>query len=830
MAFKIKEGLIINTETVFNNTGVLQVNAPAWQNDLTLNLTGDATGGVTFNGDEGTVNLAVTIDGFDSGNGTISQNLVGDVLADDASTVVLENSAAGTGAYFRGDLRATDGTTTVLTVGDGVSTPQFEGNADTADIADALSSAVTVELTGDVAGSATFTNAGDTATISATVQPDSVALGTDTTGDYVESVGVAAGTGLSVTGTGEGAAVTISGVNATTTSKGVAQFSSSNFAVASGVVTIKDGGVANAELANDSVTIGSDAVALGTTITDINGLTSIDVDNITIDGNSILSSNTDGNIVLNPNGTGSVDVSNAKITSVAAPTQPQDAANKQYVDDTAQGLRTLPSAEVYVDSNLSATYDNGTNGVGATLTADSNGAFPTIDGYTLSQGDNIIVNGQTNKAHNGSYVLSTVGNGSNPWVLTRCSFCDEPDETAGSFEFVTHGTTYANTGWVLTASAEPVVIGTTELEWVQFSGAGTFSAGPGLDLTGTEFSVNVDDSTIEIVGDTLQVKDNGITNAKLANDHFTVATNGSGANFDIQLGDTWNFNEGEGIDITIGADTVTIDAELASTTNAGVASFAPSDFAVDGAGEVTISDVTLGTQTSGDYVATVGAGTGISVTGAGTEGRDATVELNHLGIENLVDPNADRILYWDDSSGNTEWLSVGTGLEISGTTLNNTQEAFSTVTVAGQSNVVADQVNDTLTVVAGDNISITTDSGSDSITINASSSTTGDDAFDNISQTVATTAPTVIDSFALATSRSAKYYIQISQDGDHQISEMMVIHNGTATFDTEFAVLETNGELCTLDTAVNGSDVELSVTMGSATSADIKIKRILVEV
>src|SRR6056300_2003323 len=79
----------------------------------------------------------------------------------------------------------------------------------TADVADALSSAVTVELTGDVSGSATFTNAGDTATISATIQPDSVALGTDTTGNYVEDI--TAGDGLSTTGTAsEGQTPTLS--------------------------------------------------------------------------------------------------------------------------------------------------------------------------------------------------------------------------------------------------------------------------------------------------------------------------------------------------------------------------------------------------------------------------------------------------------------------------------------------------------------------------------------------------------------------------------------------------------------------------------------------
>ena len=116
----------------------------------------------------------------------------------------------------------------------------LSGNANTAT---ALATARTISLSGDVNGSVSF-DGSQNVTITTTVQPDSVALGTDTTGDYVESVGVTVGTGLSVTGTGEGANVTLAGVNATTTTKGVASFSADNFTVSSGAVAIAivDGG------------------------------------------------------------------------------------------------------------------------------------------------------------------------------------------------------------------------------------------------------------------------------------------------------------------------------------------------------------------------------------------------------------------------------------------------------------------------------------------------------------------------------------------------------------------------------------------------------------
>jgi hypothetical protein len=185
----------------------------------------------------------------------------------------------------------------------------------------------------------------------------------------------------------------------------------------------------------------------------------------------------------------------ANAISTPTPVNPTDAANKAYVDEVAEGLKTKPAVEIATTANLTSTYNNGVNGVGATLTATSNGAFPEIDGITLASttpGENgVLVKNQTSSAQNGRYNLTTIGDSENPWVLTRCGLCDESNEIPGIYTFVKQGTLYKGTGWTQTvANASTFTIGTDARLVVQFSGAGTFTAGTGLTLTDTTFSVN----------------------------------------------------------------------------------------------------------------------------------------------------------------------------------------------------------------------------------------------------------------------------------------------------------------------------------------------------
>jgi len=152
-----------------------------------------------------------------------------------------------------------------------------------------------------------------------------------------------------------------------------------------------------------------------------------------------------------------------KITGLADPVNAQDAATKNYVDSTAQGLDVKASVVVATTGNITL---SGTQ---------------TIDGVAVAAGDRVLVKNQTNQAQNGIYVANA-----STWA--RSTDMDVWTDFPSAFTFVEQGTTQADTGWVCTANAGGT-LGSTAITWAQFSGAGTYVAGTGLTLTGNTFSI-----------------------------------------------------------------------------------------------------------------------------------------------------------------------------------------------------------------------------------------------------------------------------------------------------------------------------------------------------
>ena len=235
-----------------------------------------------------------------------------------------------------------------------------------------------------------------------------------------------------------------------------------------------------------------------------NAVNAVEVTNsATGDGVKIGSAGDDTNInlILDPKGSGTVDVNSSRITNVTDPSGSQDAATKAYVDSVANGLDVKASVKLASTANVAGTYNNGAG----TITAGSNGAI-SIDGVTPSASDRVLLKNQTDATENGLYLITTVGDGSTAYVLTRTPDADAAAEiTGGAFVFVEQGTANADNGYVFTHNGTPT-LGTTDITVEQFSGAGQISAGAALTKTGNQLDVAVDDSTLEISSDALQIK------------------------------------------------------------------------------------------------------------------------------------------------------------------------------------------------------------------------------------------------------------------------------------------------------------------------------------
>ncbi len=192
---------------------------------------------------------------------------------------------------------------------------------------------------------------------------------------------------------------------------------------------------------------------------------------------------------------------NTDITSIAlttgtistSPVNGTDIVNKAYADSIASGINFHQSVRLATAAALPAnTYNNGTSGVGATLTANANGAL-TVDGVAAVAGNRILVKNEATQANNGVYTVTQVGNGSTPYILTRATDFDSSGSgvdqiDAGDFFLVTAGSTLANTSWVQQTPL-PITVGTTAIVFSQFAAPVLYSAGTGLSLTGTTFSI-----------------------------------------------------------------------------------------------------------------------------------------------------------------------------------------------------------------------------------------------------------------------------------------------------------------------------------------------------
>ena len=398
---------------------------------------------------------------------------VTDTAIGNLANAALQNSSItinGNTVSLGGSTTVTATATNALTIGTGLSGSSYNG-----------SSAVTIAIDSTVAtltGSQVLTNksiSGATNTLSAipnssldnsaiTIGSTSVALGATMATIAGASISGLANTFTNIPNSGlTNSAITVNGnsvsLGASTT---VTANTTNALTIGSGLTgTSFDGSSAvTIALANNSVTVGTTAIALGATSLTLAGLTSV--------------------------------------TLTQDPTTNFQAATKQYVDTLVSSGITYHAPVKYevpdTTGNLNATYNNGTAGVGATLTNAGTQVAFTPDGVVASVNDRVIVYNQTNAFENGVYTVTTVGSGSTNWVLTRATDADsyglkDPDALGnGDAFFVTSGNTGAGETYVCNTPGV-ITFGTTAITFAQISSAQIYSAGTGLTLSGTTFSI-----------------------------------------------------------------------------------------------------------------------------------------------------------------------------------------------------------------------------------------------------------------------------------------------------------------------------------------------------
>ena len=277
--------------------------------------------------------------------------------------------------------------------------------------------------------------------------------------------------------------------------------------------------------------IGVSSVSTGTGLTGgpITSTGTISIANTGVSANTYGSQNQVPVFAVNAQGQ-ITSVTNTAINSVAlttgtisaTPASANDIVNKAYADSIASGINFHQAVVYATTTNLGTViYNNGTSGVGATLTKDTPFATLAIDGHTFVSptdiGDRVLIKDQTNTAYNGVYTVTNVGSGASAWVLTRATDFDSKGSgvdqiDAGDFFLVTAGATLANTSWVQQTPL-PIVIGTTAIVFTEFGAQITYSAGTGLDLNGTVFSL---ETPVTIAnGGTGQITANAALNALL---------------------------------------------------------------------------------------------------------------------------------------------------------------------------------------------------------------------------------------------------------------------------------------------------------------------------
>ena len=305
--------------------------------------------------------------------------------------------------------------------------------------------------------------------------------------------------------------------------------------VVAGTLTANGAGDFDSTLNVDGATTLNGAVTLG----------NASADAIAVTGTATFGQSADFDGGMTVAASQTVDMGANRVTNIGTPTASTDATTKAYVDSVKQALDIKDSVKLATTANLGATYNNGSG----TLTMDATGTV-TIDGTVTALNDRILVMDQSSAEQNGIYYVSTAGAVGVAGVFTRAADANANSEvTGGMFTFVEAGSSNADNAYVLTSITGDATLGSSTLTFTQFSGAGQVTAGNGLAKSGNTLSVNVDDQTLSISSDTLQLK--GV--ADTANGDILYGANGSSGGYSALSIGTYDSTHSVGQILQVGA-------------------------------------------------------------------------------------------------------------------------------------------------------------------------------------------------------------------------------------------------------------------------------------